>query len=626
MKAGSKEETTMLSPIAKANEDATTMELYWRDIINQQAHKRIRLPTRPTLISIEGILGTRKTDIMNKLRNQYQDGTGDVVVLEEPINDSMDMKEYGSRMLMEYLADREKYSFAFQLYYFLTVERQIRRAMVSNPTKRVIVCERSLLSAKHVFMEMSNSNIDRVERAIYDLLFKEGGVRHAMPDEFIHLDSSIEKCSSQIVNSKNEDAITMFNREYLEECQSRHEAVGTTGGTKYHRIMADPEDIDTTVEKISGIIKEVRSKGIQKISSFEPERPRIISVEGNVGAGKSSLLRNLDKTLREQERNDILVIEEPVSAWTTITNGTDDIIQLFYNDPHKYALAFQTLIAVTTMITLHQAIAEHPEARVIVCERSLVSSRMIFAEALKDEGAMDDTEMLVYDELFKDEAISWILPDETIYLQVTPEICLERIRKRKRVGEQGLDLEWLRKYHSYHEKVISGRMGNSPFIINGDTEGSDRYDLVSQVIRWCDGTITRHTPQTSDHYWTEGKRLRKSPQKGTQLDAEAMVVTMGNNSTDEEKEMSIPIKVRYGTTTRCIGRSGDTLPVLTQRINESFEETCVEDWHLAWVPGEGMTPKVLEDDEELQLAMTTMQEQGKTVGWLIIIIREEHQL
>ena len=617
--AGNREsKSTPFRPINIVEEEATSTDGYWRDIMKKQAQKRVRLQMRPTLISIEGIPGNRKTEIMHRLRHQYEGNGSDVVILnEEPISDSIEREEFGSQILMEYLADREKYSFAFQLYYFLKVERQIRRAVVSNLTKRVIVCERSLLSARHIYMEMSNSNIDRVEREIYDLFFKEGGVRHAMPDEFIHLDSSIEKCLSQITNSKGDDAITLFNREYLEECQTRHEAIGTIGGTKYRRIMADPEDIDSTVEEISGIIRKARCKEIGKIESFEPERPKIISVEGNVGAGKSSLLRNLSKALKEQERKDILVIEEPVAAWTTITNGTDDIIQLFYKDPHKYALAFQTLIAVTTMITLHQAVAEHPEARVIVCERSLVSSRMIFAEALKDEGAMDETEMLVYDELFKDENISWMLPDETIYLQVKPEICLERIIKRKREGEQGLDLEWLRRCQSYHEKVISGGMGNSPLIINGDAEGSDRYDMVSQVIRWCDDTLIKYTQQTSGHCWTKGEGIREFSQKDTQLNANAMDVTMEN---------SIPIEVKYGITTRCIGRSGDTLPVLIRRVKENFEETCVVKWHLAWIPGEGMTPKALEDDEELQLAMTTMQEQGKPVGWLIIIIREEHQL
>jgi len=614
-----------LSPIV-ASEDTTT-ETQWQLHPGTIPTKRLRIPTRPSLISIEGIPGSRKTELLNRLQDIYDADKGDVVILTEPIASDYNTGKEGTDILQQYLLNPTKYGFAFQIVYFLMVERQIRRAMTSNLTKRVMVCEKSLLSARHVFMEMLKDKISRVEKEVYDLFSGEGGVRHAMPDELIYLDSSIEKCLTEIANSKNEETVKFFNKEYLEECHLKYNLIATGANSSFHRVPADPDNIEETLEKVVRIISETREVEINQILPFEPERPRIVSIEGNVGAGKTSLLRDLRRQLESEGREDILVVEEPISKWTTITNGTDDILQLFYKDPAKYALTFQTMVAVTTMGSLHQAIAEHPEARVIVCERSLVSSRMIFAEALKNEGAMDETEMTAYDELFKDEAIGWMLPDEKIYLEVRPEICLERIRKRSRIGEQEIDLEWLRKYQSYHEEVLSGGMGNSPLIINGEAEGSDkRYEWVGQVIKWCDKSLEGVAQQPSDHYWAMDEESKTPPIGNAHRDTEVVVGSTAESTMEEEKENGISIKARYGNNTKCIGRSGDTLSMLTQRAEETFNETLGKQVHLAWIPTKGATPEIIGDDDQLQSAMVTMQVQGRPVARLIIITGEEHQL
>ena len=41
-----------------------------------------------------------------------------------------------------------------------------------------------------------------------------------------------------------------------------------------------------------------------------------------------------------------------------------------------------------------------------------------------------------------------------IYLKTSPEICLQRIKKRGRKGENNITLEYLKSCHEYHEQWL----------------------------------------------------------------------------------------------------------------------------------------------------------------------------
>ena len=64
------------------------------------------------------------------------------------------------------------------------------------------------------------------------------------------------------------------------------------------------------------------------------ERPFWISLEGNIGVGKSFLLSTIKERIKHP---DITFIEEPVKDW-------DDMLKIFYQDKKKNALTFQVVI------------------------------------------------------------------------------------------------------------------------------------------------------------------------------------------------------------------------------------------------------------------------------------------
>ena len=62
----------------------------------------------------------------------------------------------------------------------------------------------------------------------------------------------------------------------------------------------------------------------------------IFSVEGNIGSGKSTLIKYLKKEMKEICGLQIVYLEEPVDIWQTIKDSQgNDIIKKAYQDLHS---------------------------------------------------------------------------------------------------------------------------------------------------------------------------------------------------------------------------------------------------------------------------------------------------
>jgi len=330
-----------------------------------------------------------------------------------------------------------------------------------------------------------------------------------------------------------------------------------------------------------------------------------------VGAGKSSLLRSVKERLTEDNRKDIVVLEEPIEEWLRISDGENNIMHLFYETPRQYAFAFQTLVAVTTMRAIWRAVNENPEVKVIICERSLFSSRKVFAEALKDDGALDELEMEVYENLFADEDVKWMYPEEILYLDTSPEVCLERIRIRNRVEEGEINIKWLQKYKGYYEEALYQRWEGTPIVIDGDTSNPQRRkEWVEEVLEWCGRVIEASFPE-------EVSKNNEGPEEeiGQVLPIDA--------SPRERKHEEIPIKARFEGHTQHVGNRGDTLKEVEESIRHYFPQIGDREALIKWKEVGGGPWLTIHKEEEWRQAMDTICQQGRPVARLVIIVSDE---
>lgn len=168
-------------------------------------------------------------------------------------------------------------------------------------------------------------------------------------------------------------------------------------------------------------------------------RPFTVFVEGNIGSGKNTFLNYFANA-------DVHLLSEPVEMWRNVQGH--NLLGLMYDNPSRWALAFQTY-AQLTLVDHHTRASPHP---VKMMERSIYSARYCFVENLAKEGLMPASEYVVLDEWFK-----WITShcdtggDLIVYLRTDPEVVFERIRLRAWKEESHVTLQYLKTLHELHE-------------------------------------------------------------------------------------------------------------------------------------------------------------------------------
>jgi deoxyadenosine/deoxycytidine kinase len=210
-------------------------------------------------------------------------------------------------------------------------------------------------------------------------------------------------------------------------------------------------------------------------------------VEANIAAGKSTYLNNLKSALqsthqclsKEFSKEDFAFVLEPVHLWGEMLNA-------FYRDPARYALPLQLLVTSTMIAAISEAIESYPSARVIICERSLLSSRDVFAKMLNDSGKFgspgEPKTYETYESIFKLLCgdTKMYEPDVFMFIDSDPDECFQRINKRARIGEDKIDLEYLTNCHRLHADWIEGLKKSNKLVIVAEKKSVDALFASSE--------------------------------------------------------------------------------------------------------------------------------------------------
>lgn len=209
--------------------------------------------------------------------------------------------------------------------------------------------------------------------------------------------------------------------------------------------------------------------------------PLIISVEGNIGSGKSTFVHNLKEYFENHEqKRPIIFLQEPVDEWHTITDKDgESILSKFYADQTKYSFAFQMMAYISRLALLKRTVEEDPNA-IIITERCLYTDKNVFAKMLYDSGLIEEVEYAIYlrwfDEFQREYPISGY-----VYLSTSPETAYERVKKRNREGESVIPLEYLTRCHQYHDHWLSEVTNENILQLNADDDIDKIHEKIIQV-------------------------------------------------------------------------------------------------------------------------------------------------
>ena len=214
----------------------------------------------------------------------------------------------------------------------------------------------------------------------------------------------------------------------------------------------------------------------------------LISIEGNIGTGKTTLINILKKKFGK--KNSVIFVEEPLNQWLNLKDKDGkNILGKFYEDQERWSYSFQMHAFITRSKDI---LRQNTDENVIIIERSVLTDCNVFAKLLYNSGKISEMEWKLYNEWFiwLTEHFASVKPDKFVYLRAEPEVSYQRMIKRTRDEENNVPLEYLQAVSEKHDEwLLSDDIENVITIdVNADFNDSENFkrtviDRVSQLIR-----------------------------------------------------------------------------------------------------------------------------------------------
>lgn len=196
----------------------------------------------------------------------------------------------------------------------------------------------------------------------------------------------------------------------------------------------------------------------------------IITIDGNIGSGKTSVLNYLHKYHK------IPIDLEPVESWNTyLSKLYDEKMDVF---------KFQVRVWLDRCW-----IQEKSEKTLILIERSPYYIKNSFIETAHTCGMITDLEHEMLIELHSKTDSLWATHNMYIYLRSNPENCHKRIKKRNRQSEKSITQEYIQILHDSHEDTYQKALNDKMNIIVIDVDDKAINEVANEIMEYIHQNI-----------------------------------------------------------------------------------------------------------------------------------------
>jgi len=167
-------------------------------------------------------------------------------------------------------------------------------------------------------------------------------------------------------------------------------------------------------------------------------KKKFVVVAGNIGAGKSTLVRMMSERLNWQP------YYEPVAE--------NPYLEDFYHDMRTWSFHSQ-IYFLTDRLRTHLQLIGNPSS--VIQDRSVYEDAEVFAHNLYIQGLMGERDYQTYQELYQVLTAFLPPPDLVIYLRASVATLLVRIAQRGRDYEQKIQADYISQLNSLYKIWIA---------------------------------------------------------------------------------------------------------------------------------------------------------------------------
>ena len=181
------------------------------------------------------------------------------------------------------------------------------------------------------------------------------------------------------------------------------------------------------------------------------EKKTLYALWGNIAAGKTSALKEVRQSIEDGVK--LTVVDENVERmvnYSTMNGESVDVLRLYYQDEHRFALTFQNLI-------ISSKIKEcvKPATSNKIWERFVLED-LVFISICLERGTLSELQASILTEIIHSMAEILLEKYTIVVLRIdaTPEECHKRLQVRARESESTVSLEYLQCYERHSQKIL----------------------------------------------------------------------------------------------------------------------------------------------------------------------------
>jgi deoxyadenosine/deoxycytidine kinase len=186
------------------------------------------------------------------------------------------------------------------------------------------------------------------------------------------------------------------------------------------------------------------------------------------------------------------------------SNGQQiNLLSEYYSNPHMYAFELQEWARLTFLQDLLASGPSKGSGTVLahIRERCVFSGE-VFVAAGEFLTPVQETIVTSWQKLLWEAnglGSYRLRPDVLVYLQVSPDTCLDRIRKRKRTGEENITRQYLGRLENEYQKWLKRMKTQGVRVVHVAAEGPPQE--VARRVEKCIRSLAFTYRPSSQSWW-----------------------------------------------------------------------------------------------------------------------------